>query len=74
MSKSPDPSGLSDAPTIDTAVDFLERLRPSGPWALTAIPPDKIQGEPPTITTTAHDAVAVQGPTPDAAARGVFTA
>jgi hypothetical protein len=38
----------------EVAVDFLERLRPGGPWLLTAIVPDGM-----TITITARDTTAV---------------
>jgi Family of unknown function (DUF5906) len=34
------------------AVDFLERLRPGGPWLLSACDPNKDQGDPGAITTT----------------------
>ena len=43
-----------EAPAM-VAVDFLERLRPGGPWVLTAIQPDG-----PTVTTTARDANAAR--------------
>ena len=42
------------ANTLDEAVAFLERLRPAGPWVLTAILPDPVPGQPPTITITAN--------------------
>jgi predicted P-loop ATPase len=48
----PAPAGA--IPTASPAVEFLEKLRPGGPWVLTAIIPD---GE--TETTTARDAKAV---------------
>lgn len=32
---------MSVEPNIDAAIRFLERLRPGGPWQLTAITPDK---------------------------------
>jgi hypothetical protein len=43
-------------PDVRTAVEFLEKLRPGGPWVLTAILPDKVASEPPTVTITAHNA------------------
>jgi hypothetical protein len=46
-------SADGEAPAM-VAVDFLERLRPGGPWVLTAIQPDG-----PTETITARDANAV---------------
>ena len=41
----------TEAPSPEEAADFLERLRPGGPWLLTAIIPDG-----PTKTITAHNA------------------
>jgi len=38
------------------SINFLEQLRPSGPWVLTAILPD---GGAPTKTTTVHTAAEV---------------
>ena len=43
------------SPIADEAVAFLERLRPAGPWVLTAILPDMLPGQLPTITITAQE-------------------
>jgi hypothetical protein len=44
---------------LNDPISFLEQLRPKGPWILTAIIPDIIPGEPPTITITARTAAEV---------------
>ena len=49
-----EPVPAASIPTASVPVEFLEQLRPGGPWVLTAIIPD---GE--TETTTAWDAKAV---------------
>jgi Mesyanzhinovviridae DNA primase len=38
-------------PDLDMAVNFLKALRPGGPWVLTAIHPDKKDGDPDKIIT-----------------------
>ena len=43
--------GKQQSSAADVAINFLEQLRPGGPWVLTAITPDG-----PTITITAHSA------------------
>ena len=48
------------APDVKTAVDFLEKLRPSGPWVPTAILPDPKPGWPPTLTITAKTSAEVE--------------
>ena len=54
MNGQPDPTNFAP-PAGDIPVDFLERLRPGGPWTLTAILPGPAPGEPPTNTVTARD-------------------
>lgn len=47
----------SPTDTYQVAVDFLERLRPGGPWVLTAIDPTKKEGDKGQIEfCTAHEA------------------
>jgi hypothetical protein len=48
-------AGRTPTGDIDIALDFLDRLRPGGPWLLTAIEPDG-----PIETATAQDADAVR--------------
>jgi Mesyanzhinovviridae DNA primase len=43
------------AANVDVAVDFLRKLRPGGPWVLTAITPD---GPTTTVTASTADEVA----------------
>jgi hypothetical protein len=47
---------LGGGPNLEVSVEFLDKLRPGGPWVLTAILPDTMPGQPPTVTRTVHNA------------------